>query len=160
VLLVAADINNGALLPTSNTPPDTGQGEAIATLSQQVTVYYSPSDDVLPWSKDFLALYHNPSYRDRLGLDGPSSFATLLPRTYGVDCSAVINDAAIQVIPQVPPGTSAHSSYFYIPQVLQDWAQTLAGTAPSNVINRAPVAGTSNAFTMQLVSPPAMVSIR
>jgi hypothetical protein len=160
VLLVAADINNGALLPLSNTPPYTGQGAPIATLSQQVTVYYSSGDDTLPWSKNFLAPFHNPSYRDRLGLDGPSSFADLLPRTCGVDCSAVINDAAIQLVPQVPPGTSAHSSYFYIPQVLQDWAQTLAGTAPANVINRAPVAGTSNAFTMQFVPPPAMVSIR
>jgi esterase/lipase superfamily enzyme len=160
VLLVAADINNGALLPSSNTPPDTGQGAAIATLSQQVTVYYSSGDDALPWSKNFLAPYHNPSYRDRLGLDGPSSFANLLPRTCGVDCSAVTNEAAILQIPQVPPGTSAHSSYFYIPQVLQDWAQTLAGTAPANVINRAPVSGTSNAFRMQFVPPPAMVSIR
>jgi hypothetical protein len=59
----------------------------------------------------------------------------------------------------VPPGTSAHSSYFHIPQVLQDWAQTLAGTAPAGVINRAPVAGQSNAFTMQLVPPPAMVNL-
>jgi esterase/lipase superfamily enzyme len=160
VLLVAADINNGALQPSSNTPPDTGQGAAIATLSQQVTIYYSSGDDVLPWSKDFLVLSHNPSYRDRLGLDGPNSFATLLPRTCGVNCSAVINDAAIQLVPQVPPGTSAHSSYFYIPQVLQDWAQTLAGTAPANVSNRATVAGTANAFTMQFVPPPAMVSIR
>jgi esterase/lipase superfamily enzyme len=160
VLLVAADINNGALLPSSNTPSDTGQGAAIATLSQQVTIYYSSGDDVLPWSKNFLAAYHNPSYRDRLGLDGPSSYANLLPRTCGVDCSVVINDAAIQLVPQVPPGTSAHSSYFYIPQVLQDWAQTLAGTVPANVVNRVPVAGTGNAFTMRLVPPPAMVSIR
>ena len=136
------------------------QGAAIATLSQQVTIYYSSGDDVLPWSKNFLAGYHNPSYRDRLGLDGPSSYANLLLRTGGVDCSSVINDAAIQLIPQVPPGTSAHSSYFYIPQVLQDWAQTLAGTAPANVINRVPVAGTGNAFTMRRVPPPAMVSIR
>jgi hypothetical protein len=131
--LVAADINNGALLPSSNTPSDAGQGAAIATLSQQVTIYYSAGDDVLPWSKNFLTAYHVPSYGDRLGLDGPSSYANLLPRTCGVDCSAVINDAAIQLAPQVPPGTSAHSSYFYIPQVLEDWAQTLAGTAPAAV---------------------------
>jgi hypothetical protein len=161
VLLVAADINNGALLPSSNTPPDTGQGAAIATLCQRVTVYFSSGDDALPWSKNFLAPYHNPSYRNRLGLDGPSSFARLLPRACGVDCSAVMNDAAaIQLVPQVPPGTSAHSSYFYVPQVLQDWAQTLARTAPANVINRSTVPGTSNAFTMQFVPPPAMVSIR
>jgi hypothetical protein len=160
VLLVAADINNGALLPSSSTRPDTGQGEPITTFSQQVTIYYSSGDDVLPWSKDFLALYHDPSYRDRLGLEGPSSYGNLLPRTYGVDCSAVVSDAVITQIPQVPPGTSAHSAYFYIPQVLQDWAQTLRGTAPANVINRVPVAGTSNAFTMRFVPPPALVNIR
>jgi len=60
-----------------------------------VTIYYSSGDDVLPWSKNFLTAYHNPSYRDRRGLDGPSRYANLLPRTCGVDCSAVINDAAI-----------------------------------------------------------------
>ena len=59
----------------------------------------------------------------------------------------------------MPPGTSAHSSYFYIPQVLQDWAQTLAGAAPAGVTNRAPVVGTSNAFVMQRVPPPAMVNL-
>jgi Alpha/beta hydrolase of unknown function (DUF900) len=160
VLLVAADINNGALLPSSNTPPDTGQGAPLATLSQQVTIYYSSGDDVLPWSKDFLALYHDPSYPDRLGLEGPSSYANLLPRTCGIDCSAVISDAVVAQIPQVPPVTSAHSAYFYIPQVLQDWAQTLAGTAPASVINRAPVASTNNAFTMQFVPPPPLVNIR
>jgi hypothetical protein len=159
VLLVAADVNNGALQPSSNAPPDTGQGAPIAASSQQVTVYYSSADDVLPWSKNFLARYHNPSYRDRLGLEGPSSYADLPPQVWGVDCSSVINDAAVKQIPQVPPGTSAHSSYFYVPQVLQDWAQTLAGTAPVRVINRTPVAGTSNAFAMQLVPPPAMVNL-
>jgi hypothetical protein len=124
-----------------------------------VTIYYSSGDDVLPWSKDFLALYHDPSYRDRLGLEGPSSDANLLPRACGVDCSAVVSGAVVSQIPQVPPGTSAHSAYFYIPQVLQDWAETLPGTAPANVINRAPVAGTSNAFTMRFVPPPALVNI-
>jgi esterase/lipase superfamily enzyme len=160
VLLVAANINNGALLPSSNSPPYTGQGAPIAALSNQVTVYYSSHDDVLPWSEDFLKIFHNPSYHQRLGLEGPSSYANLLPGVYGVDCSAVVSDAVIQQIPQVPPGTSAHSAYFYIPQVLQDWAQTLQGTAPANVINRAPVVGTSNAFTMRFVPPPPLVNIR
>jgi hypothetical protein len=66
----------------------------------------------------------------------------------------------IKQIPQVPAGTSAHSSYFNIPQVLQDWAQTLQGTAPAGVINRVPVAGKSNAFTMRFVPPPALGNIR
>ena len=125
-----------------------------------MTIYYSSGDDVLPWSKDFLALYHDPSYGDRLGLEGPSSDANLLPRTCGVDCSAVVSDAVVAQIPQVPPGTSAHSAYFYIPQVLQDWAQTLQGTSPAGVVNRVPVAGTSNMFTMRFVPPPPLVNIR
>ena len=160
VLLAAANINNGALLPASNSPPYTGQGAPIAALSNQVTVYYSSRDDVLPWSKDFLKIFHNPSYQQRLGLEGPSSYAKLLPRAWGIDCSAVISEAVIKQIPQVPPGTSAHSAYFHIPQVLEDWAQTLSGTAPANVVNRAPVAGKSNAFTMRFVPPPALVNIR
>jgi esterase/lipase superfamily enzyme len=160
VLLAAANINNGALLPASNEPPYTGQGAPIAALSNQVTVYYSSHDDVLPWSKDFLKIFHNPSYHDRLGLEGPSSYANLLPRACGVDCSAVISKTVMRQIPQVPPVTTAHSSYFHIPQVLQDWAQTLQGTAPASVVNRRPVAGTSNAFVMQFVPPPAPINLR
>jgi esterase/lipase superfamily enzyme len=160
VLLAAGDINNGALLPSSNSPPYTGQGAAIAALSSQVTLYYSSHDDVLPWAKDFLKIFHNPSYHDRLGLEGPSSYAQLLPRACGVDCSAVISKAVIKQIPQVPPVTTAHSSYFHIPQVLQDWAQTLQGTAPAKVVNRTPVTGTSNAFVMQFVTPPTPINLR
>jgi esterase/lipase superfamily enzyme len=160
VLLAAANINNGALLPASNSPPYTGQGAPIAALSNQVTVYYSSHDDVLPWSKDFLKVFHNPYYHDRLGLEGPSSYANLLPRACGVDCSAVISKTVIGQIPQVPPVTTAHSSYFHVPQVLQDWAQTLQGTAPASIVNRRPVAGTSNAFVMQFVPPPAPLNLR
>ena len=160
VLLAAANINNGALLPASNAPPYTGQGAPIVALSNQVTVYYSAHDDVLPWSKDFLKIFHNPSYNDRLGLEGPSSYADLLPRACGVDCSAVISKSVIGQIPQVPPVTTAHSSYFHIPQVLQDWAQTLQGIAAANVVNRMPVAGTSNAFVMQFVPPPTPINLR
>ena len=120
----------------------------------------SSDDDVLPWSKDFLKIFHNPSYHDRLGLEGPSSYADLLPRACGVDCSAVISKTVIGQIPQVPPVTTAHSSYFHIPQVLQDWAQTLQGTAPASVVNRVPVAGTSNAFVMRFVAPPTPINLR
>ena len=96
----------------------------------------------------------------RLGLEGPSSYANLLPRAWGIDCSAVISEAVIKQIPQVPPGTSAHSAYFHIPQVLQDWAQTLQGTAPANVVNRTPVAGATNAFVMRFVPPPNPINLR
>ncbi len=142
VLLAAANINNGALLPASNSPLYTGQGVPIAALSNQVTVYYSSHDDVLPWSKDFLKIFHNPSYHDRLGLEGPSSYANLLPRTCGVDCSAVISKTVIGQIPQVPPVTTAHSSYFHIPQVLRTGRRPCRGplraTAPARRYPRGP----------------------
>jgi hypothetical protein len=72
----------------------------------------------------------------------------------------VISKTVIGQIPQVPPVTTAHSSYFHVPQVLQDWAQTLQGTGPANVVNRTPVAGTSNAFVMQFVPPPTPINLR
>ncbi len=154
-LMVAADINNGALQATGGI--DVGQGLPIASLASRVSVYYSTNDDVLPLSQSDLAAYHNPSFPDRLGLEGPASFAVnaLPPNTYGIDCSAVISDSVIKQIPQVPPGTTSHSSYFYIPQVLQDWAQTLTGTAAGSVVNRTlnTNAADGQGYTMTFVQP-------
>jgi esterase/lipase superfamily enzyme len=164
-LLVAADINNGAL-QSAGSLPDTGQGMAISKLSDRVAVYYSSGDDVLPHSEYWFSPYHDPSYSQRLGLEGPYSYDTsstpLASNTYGVDCSAVINDTVIKKIPQVPPGTSSHASYFYVPQVLLDWAQTLIGTAPGQVVNREANAKAKDGqgYIMQFVSPPANRLIR
>jgi esterase/lipase superfamily enzyme len=158
VLLAAADINNGALqLPGSLA--DTGQGLPISNLSNRVTIYYSKDDDVLPYSQSFLKDYHNPSYPDRLGLEGPYSYSTgaLPANTWGVDCSKVISDLVIRNIPQVPPGISSHSAYFYIPQVLMDWAATLTRTAEDAITNRVlnPAAQDGQAFIMEYHLPPA-----
>lgn len=157
VLLAAADINNGALQSVQpNSPPYTGQGANISGMSEVTTIYYSNADDVLPWSQATFGKMHDPSYPGRLGLEGPSSFPGLASSVYGVDCSAVVLDANQPNIPQWPAGISSHSSYFYIPQVLQDWAQTLQGTAPSKVINRVPNGIASNGFVMQYVAAPAL----
>ena len=75
VLLVAADINNGALQQVG-APPDTGQGLPVSNLSNRVTIYYSKHDDVLPYSQIFFRAYHNPSYPDRLGLGGVPAAAS------------------------------------------------------------------------------------
>jgi hypothetical protein len=153
VLLVAADINNAAL-GTSTTPADAGEALPIAGSSDRVTVYFSSGDDVLPDSQEDFVKSHNPNYPDRLGLVGPYSFPDLAPNACGVDCSSVINDATIKNISQVPAGTDSHSSYFYIPQVLEDWAQTLLGTPSAQVVNRQATTN-PNDFTMPFVTPPA-----
>ena len=162
-LLVAADINNGAL-QASGPPPHTGQGLPISALSNRVTIYYSAHDDVLPKSQDLLFLFHNPSYYHRLGLQGPHSFAAgaLPANTCGIDCSNVVSESVITKIPQVPHGTSSHSSYFYIPQVLSDWAETLNDAAGKAVSNRVPnpAAADGQGYVMQLVSPPQATLVR
>jgi hypothetical protein len=95
-----------------------------------------------------------------LDLGGPYSYNTgaLPANTWGVDCSKVISDSVIRSIAQVPPGTSSHSAYFYIPQVLMDWAATLTGTAEDRVANRVlnPVAEDQQAFIMEYQLPPAV----
>jgi len=158
VLLAAADINNGAL-QQSGPLADTGQGLPISNLSNRATIYYSKDDDVLPSSQFLLKDYHNPSYPDRLGLEGPYSYNTgaLPANTWGVDCSKVISDSVIRSIPQVPLGTSSHSAYFYIPQVLMDWAAAFTGTAQESVANRVldPTAQDQQAFIMQYELAPA-----
>lgn len=153
-LLVAADVNNGALQKTNN-PPNAGEALPIANLSDRVTVYFSSGDDVLPYSEDWPVYYnHNPNYLKRLGLEGPYSFPDLAANAWGVDCSNVINDTTIKQIPQVPKGNDSHSAYFYIPQVLQDWAQTLNGTAANQVVNRQKTSN-PNDFTMTFIPPPS-----
>jgi hypothetical protein len=155
VLLVAADINNGVLQQVG-ARPDTGQGLPVSNLSNRVTIYYSKHDDVLLYSQIFFRAYHNPSYPDRLGLGGPYSYnADALPaNTWGIDCAAVISDTVIKNVPQLPPGTSSHSAYFYIPQVLTDWVATLTGTAAADVANRVlnPAAEDQQAFIMRSCS--------
>jgi esterase/lipase superfamily enzyme len=154
VLSVAADINTGALLRMNPKSPWDGQGASMAAFATGgATVYWSSQDDVLPYSEGWTD-YHNPSYPNRLGLHGPASFAVgaLAENAYGLDCSAVVNQQVMNKTPQVPPGTYSHTAYFYMPQVLQDMAQTLAGVPPGKVANRVS-AGAPNgqAYVMKLV---------
>jgi esterase/lipase superfamily enzyme len=153
ILLVAADINNGALqTPDSNPPVGAGEALPVLSLSNRVTVYFSSGDDVLPDSEYLYSADHNPNYPQRLGLEGPYSFPGLATGVWGVDCSSVINDTTIQQIPQVPSGMDSHSAYFYIPQVLEDWAQTLNGISEGQVVNRQATSN-PNDYTMTFVQP-------
>jgi esterase/lipase superfamily enzyme len=147
VLMVAADINNGAL-QSAQSSPDAGQGAPITQYANAVTVYWSGYDSLLPFSEEWLD-YHNPSFPDRLGLYGPasSSLGTILQNVTGLDCSNVANESN----PHIPWDISVHESYFYIPQILLDMTQTLGDTAPVNVTNR--VSTGNQSFQMTLVSP-------
>lgn len=158
VLMVAADINDGALEPSTGiSPPYTGEGVPIAAATSQiVTVYYSTNDDVLPYSANDLKSNHNPNYWQRLGLTGPNSYTTLSSNCVGVDCSQVVWDQNQPALGKYwPPAVKSHDAYFYIPQVLADWGQTLTGTPPQDVGNRVDVPPGDNHFTMTYVPPSA-----
>jgi len=146
VLMLAGDINNGAL----QTPNGwAGQGSWIAKYADAVTIYWSSQDDVLPSSEGWTA-YHNPSFPKRLGLHGPNTTAagTFLRNAYSLDCSLVVNASN----PYRPPWITVHASYFYIPQVLLDMRQTLEDTPPSRVVNRSSTGNQS--FRMNKVPAP------
>lgn len=147
VVMLAADINDGAF----ETPPAglVGQAAAIANSAQRVTIYSSTNDPVLqdsihyytkclPWPPVGTGAFHNPSYPQRLGLSGPNYPASQQANAIGVDCSAVVNDQTVLRLPAgvVPPNTSLHVVYFYIPQVLQDIAQTLLGQPAGEIAQR------------------------
>jgi len=160
IVMLAADINDGALqTPASGL---VGQGVNIATLSTAVTIYYSSNDTTLALSESsfsagLLGAYHNSAYGGRLGLSGPSyNRGTQASNAYGVDCSAVVNSAYLAGLPSsvVPAGTSLHSSYLYIPQVLQDITATLGGTGPGDVANRTALLSAGSYFMTPAPPPP------
>lgn len=158
-VMLAADINNGAF----QTPAVglVGSAAAIAAQSNHVTVYYSSNDNTLalsegafsaelsfPLSMDTGA-YHNPAFFGRLGLAGPSyDQGPQAAHMVGVDCSAVVNQVYVAQLPAsvYPAGTALHSAYLYIPQVIQDIAATLSGTAPGSVANRTPLLNAGQYF--------------
>lgn len=147
-LLVAADINNGALEAPQGYA---GQGSWIAQYSKTVTVYWSSADTMLPHS-DGWTEYHNPSFSLRLGLHGLNSYSSgvIPPNVYGLDCSSVANESN----PYTPWWISVHESYFYIPQILLDMKQTLSDVPPADVVNRA-VTG-NQSFQMTYAPAPAI----
>lgn len=150
VLMLAADINNGALQALQGPPPGAGQGSWIAQSSNTVTVYWSSNDDRLPWSEDHWTKYHNGSFPHRLGLYGLNSNASgvILPNVYGLDCSLVVKFGN----KHIPLGKSVHESYFYIPQVLLDMTQTLGDVPPAQVVNR--VSTRNQSFQMTRMPEP------
>ena len=154
-LMVAADINNGALEAPQGAPPLKGQGSWIAQYSKTVTAYWSTADDRLSYS-DKWKEYHNPSFPLRLGLRGLNSYASgeIVPNAYGLDCSLVVNGNS----PYTPPSVTVHESYFYIPQVLLDMTQTLSDVSPAKVINR--ISTGNQSFRMTHAPSPMMGSFQ
>ena len=155
VLMVAADINNGALEAPDGSAPLTGQGSCIAQYSKTVTAYWSSADDRLSYS-DGWKEWHNPSFPLRLGLHGLNSYASgeIVPNAYGLDCSLVVNGSS----PYTPPSITVHESYFYIPQVLLDMTQTLSDVSPANVANR--VSTGNQSFRMTHAPSPMIRSFQ
>ncbi len=169
VIMLAADISNAALqLAAANNGGINGQ--AIATLSNNVTVYSSIYDEDVLYSNLGYLNFHNPKFPLRLGQTGVYSYLAVggvpaLPgNVAGVDCSAVVNDGNIinlvnQGIIKLPPmpgaisGTNApfiHSSYRYIPQVLADMTAVMTGGTP---VDRTAVPNTNGqGFQMNIVS--------
>jgi hypothetical protein len=133
VLMVAADINNGALEARQGSAPLRGQGSCIAQYSKTVTVYWSSADDRLSCSDQWKE-WHNPSFPLRLGLHGLHSDASgaIVPNAYGLDCSFVAKENN----PYKPPPITVHESYFYIPQILPDMKQALSDVSTPDVVNR------------------------
>jgi len=146
VLLLAADINNAALQVPVNGAPLVGQGSGIVQSATDVTVYFTGNDDVLPISLyTYEYNYHNPEFGSRLGSAGPLYNGGILPaNVYSVDCGAVINVQNFQylqsqkVIPVQTDGSnlSMHTSYLFIPQILQDMSAVITGANPGSIANR------------------------
>lgn len=135
-LLVAADLANICL------DKNGGTAFGINALAGQVTVYWSYLDDVLPLAVAALddASQPNPW---RLGLNGPGSYPMMSQQHVAVDCWRVVNEVSGEYY-----GVDSHSVYFYIPQVLTDFAQTLQGQATSD---REPLPNTNGqGFVMKL----------
>lgn len=154
VILLAADINNGAFLP--DTVSGGGWGNQIADNSLSTSVYSSTHDPLLKIAKDAFKSQHNPDFPDRLGLEGPTySSGQMNEKMVAVDCSAVVEEWHLEHLRlegYVPSLTNLHSSYRYIPQVLWDICQTLNQVSPDSVFDRTP-ASYPNAYTMFKTDP-------
>jgi esterase/lipase superfamily enzyme len=156
VLMLAADVNDAVLQTPDSNDPLVGQGNGIVQSATDVTVYFTGNDDVLPlslywWEYD----YHNPEFGGRLGSAGPTYNAGSQPaNVYSVDCSGVINVQNFKylqqkkIIPTYSDGgsLSMHSSYLFIPQVVQDMAALITGTGPGGIANRVATANAGGYF--------------
>lgn len=150
-IMLAADIGADQL----NTDKDP---LGIVTLCTNVSVYYSSQDTTLQRSQSFEVWNHEDDAR--LGLEGPRSHAdgTALGTPYvglssncvGIDCSDVVKAGNTYET----PSSSIHTSYRYIPQVVQDTVFALAGIAATDPQRGLTAIGSSNdqGFTMTLVA--------
>ncbi len=156
IMLMAADTNNAAL----QSPPSglVGQGSGIVANAKRVTVYYSANDPTLAAAVGVFGplLMHNPEYGGRLGINGPSfNYGQQSPNVVGVDCSLVVSEQNVSKLADggvIPAGTDLHSSYRFIPQILDDLTQTANGAGSGSVVNRKQLAA-ANSYLMSLVSP-------
>jgi esterase/lipase superfamily enzyme len=130
ILNVAAELSNDCF-GTNPVDPHT-PGAAIVALQGNITVYYSAHDDVLPLAQLIDGW-------TELGLAGPVYKDQLYASVVGIDSSAVINKTNAPNYPPPPHyKVQTHTSYFYIPETLQDMAQALMGISSSF---RTPVTG-------------------
>lgn len=112
-VMMAADISAAML--------QQGQaGQAITTLCNQVSVYYSGCDDVLGYSNYTFVNFHDQLYPTRLGLIGPYAYPQAAPvpkHVAGVDCSQVTVNLGLI--------TNVHSCYMSVSQIVADIGSAL-----------------------------------
>lgn len=133
VVLLAADINNGALEAPTRTrvkAGHTGDGGSMADLSRFVSAYYSHVDEAVFLADLFgyLRPVHNPIHRSRMGNAGPARPDHLHANVAGVNTTAILNPHHLHFLVArhvLPAPVSVHHSYFAVPQVLADIALTL-----------------------------------
>jgi hypothetical protein len=89
-----------------------------------VSIYYSDNDDVL-WESGII------NDDTRLGYGGPASYTGLPANVVGIDCAAVANTSVSDwTVPYEYVGTGnngVHSSYRFVPCMIQDQMQQLFG---------------------------------
>jgi esterase/lipase superfamily enzyme len=153
ILLIAADVNNAAL-QVPGTDPNVGWGSFISENANRVTVYSSVCDPTLCGSVVSFSGFHNQEFGGRLGIDGPSyNYGSQQPSSVGVDCALVVNEQNVTSLCNngtIPQGTDLHSSYRYIPQVLDDIIATINGAPSNGIENRSPTKNTSS-YLMNLM---------
>jgi len=135
-LMLAADISAVSLQSGE-------QGENVAKICGDVTVYFSGADEELSSSNYEFFQYHRQDYPTRLGIVGPYPHfpaPTELPaNVIGLDCSRVT------VYPAVDSILDVHSSYRFVPIILADQTQTMLGEAHTK---RSPWPGSANSYVL------------
>jgi len=135
-LMLAADVSAVSLQSGE-------QGESIAKICGDVTVYFSGADEELSSSNYEFFQYHRQDYPTRLGIVGPYGHfpaPNALPaNVVGLDCSRVT------VYPAVDSILDVHSSYRFVPIILTDQTQTMLGEPHTK---RSPWPGSESTFVL------------